>query len=75
MKCLEQLWGSVARTRGGEAGSPDLKPLLLSVHNDVLTNPVNLPALKSSLVELLQYLVGSEFPPDLFFASRAGSSR
>ena len=58
MKGFEQVWSSVAITRGGEEALPDLKPLVLSVHNEVTTSPVNLPALKSSLVKLLQYLSG-----------------
>ena len=58
MKSFEQVWSSVARSRGGEAVSPALKSLMLRVHNDVANSPVNLPALKNSLVELLQYLSG-----------------
>ena len=60
---------------GGEAVSQDLKPLLLRVHDDVTTSPVNLPALKSSLVELLQYLSSKGrtnancWAADLFFCS------
>jgi hypothetical protein len=49
MKGFEQVWSSVARTRDGEAVSPDLKLLVLRVHNDVATSPLNLPALKNSL--------------------------
>ena len=75
MKGFEQVWSSVARTGGGEAALPDLKPLVLSVHNEVITSPVNLPALKSSLVKLLQYLSGDGRTnancraTDLFFCS------
>lgn len=78
MKGFERVWssvGSVASARSGEAALPALKPLLLRVHNDVATSPVNLPALKNSLVELLQYL-NSEgrtsancWTVDLFFCS------
>jgi hypothetical protein len=56
MKGFEQLWNSVARTRSGEAVSAELKPLLRGVHDEVTTAPVNLPALKNCLVELLRYL-------------------
>ena len=58
MKGFEQVWSSVARMRGGEAVLPDSRPLVLRVHNNVATSPVNLSALKNSLVELLQYLGG-----------------
>lgn len=75
MKGFEQLWSSVARARDGEAVSPDLKPLLCRVHDDVVTSSVSLPALKNSLVELLQYLSGAGrtnancWAADLFFCS------
>ena len=75
MKCFERVWSSVARTRGGEVVSQELKPFLLRVHDDVTTTPVNLPALKSGLVELLQYLSGKGrtnancWATDLFFCS------
>ena len=75
MKGFEQVWVSVAKTRGGEAVLPVLKPLLFRVHNDVTASPVNLPALKNSLVELLQYLSGEGrtnancWAVDLFFCS------
>jgi hypothetical protein len=78
MKGFEQLWTSVAKTRDGELVSPDLKPLLYRVHDDVLTSPVNLPALKNSLVELLQYLAvegrtnANCWAVDLFFCSDLG---
>ena len=60
MKGFEQVWSSVARMRGGEAVLPDSRPLVLRVHNNVATSPVNLSALKNSLVELLQYLGGAQ---------------
>jgi hypothetical protein len=75
MKGFEQVWVSAARTRDGEAVLPELKPLLLCVHDDVTTSPVNLAALKNSLVELLQYLSGEGrtnancWAADLFFCS------
>ena len=75
MKGVEEVWSSVARTRGGEVALPDLKPLVLSVHSEVTTSPVNLSALKSSLVKLLQYLSGEGRTnancraTDLFFCS------
>ncbi|WP_348265173.1 hypothetical protein P8935_11665 [Telmatobacter sp. DSM 110680] len=75
MKGVEEVWSSVARTSGGEVALPDLKPLVLSVHNEVTTSPVNLPALKSTLVKLLRYLSGEGRTnancraTDLFFCS------
>jgi hypothetical protein len=75
MKGFDQIWSSVARTRGGEAVLPALKTLLFRVHDDATTSPVNLPALKNSLVELLQYLNGDGrtnancWAADLFFCS------
>ena len=56
MEDFEQVWSSVAKLRGGEAVSPGLKPKLLRVHNDATAIPVNLAALKNSLVKLLEYL-------------------
>src|ERR1700744_1511195 len=58
MKGFEQVRSAVAGTPGGEAVVPDLKSLLLRVHDDVTISPVNLPALENSLTELLQYLSG-----------------
>jgi hypothetical protein len=52
-----------------------LKFLVFRVHNDVATSPVNLPALKNSLVGLLQYLNAEGrtnancWAADLFFCS------
>jgi len=37
MKGFEQLWASVAKARDGEQVSPELKPLLHGVYDDVLT--------------------------------------
>jgi hypothetical protein len=78
MNGFEQLWTSVAKTRDGEQVSPELEPILSRVHDAVLTNPVNLPNLKHSLVELLQYLSGAGrtnancWAVDLFFCSDLG---
>ena len=75
MKGFEQLWTSVAKTRDGEPVSPELKPLLHRVYDDVLTSPVNLSNLKQSLVELLRYLseegrtTANCWAADLFFGS------
>jgi hypothetical protein len=75
MKGFEQLWASVATARDGEAASPELKPLLRQVYEDVLTAPVNLPDLRRSLMELLRYLGEAGrtnancWATDLFFGS------
>jgi hypothetical protein len=75
MKDFEAVWSSVARLRAGEAALPDLKPKLLRVHNDAIAIPVNLAALKSSLVKLLEYLStegrtnANCWATDLFFSS------
>ena len=75
MKGFEQIWSSVDRVRDGESVSPDLKPFLCRIHGDVLASPANLPALKNSLVELLQYLAvagrtnANCWAADLFFCS------
>lgn len=75
MKGFEQLWSSVARARDGEPVSPELKPLLRRMYDDVLTSPVNLSNLKQSLIDLLQYLSedgrtnANCWAADLFFCS------
>jgi len=75
MKNFEQVWSSVARRRDDEEVSPNLMPLVLRVQNDVIISPVNLRALKDSLVNLLQYLNGEGrtnancWATDLFFCS------
>lgn len=75
MKGFEQLWTAVAKTRDGEPVSPELKPPLRRVYDDVLTSPVNLSNLKQSLVELLRYLSeegrtnANCWATDLFFCS------
>lgn len=75
MKGFEQLWAAVAKTRDGEPVSPELKPLLRRVYDDVLTSPVNLSNLKQSLVELLRFLSeegrtnANCWATDLFFCS------
>jgi hypothetical protein len=75
VKGFEQLWTSIAKTRDGEPVSPELRPLLRRVYDDVLTSPVNLAALKRSLMELLRYLSeegrtnANCWAADLFFCS------
>jgi hypothetical protein len=56
LKGFPQLWTSIAKSRDGELASPELRPLLQRVYDDVLANPVNFASLKRNLTELLQYL-------------------
>jgi hypothetical protein len=53
---FQQIWTSIARTRDGEPVSPELRPLLQSVYDDLLASPANLASLKRTLTELLRYL-------------------
>jgi len=53
MKAFELVSSFVAGTHGGELALPDLKPLMLRVHRDATTSPVNSPALKNGPVKLL----------------------
>lgn len=75
MKGFEQLWTSLAKTRDGEPVSPELMLLLRQVYDDALTSPVNVAALKRSLMELLGYLSeegrtnANCWAADLFFGS------
>lgn len=75
MKGFEQLWASIAKTRDGEPVTPELKPLLRRVYDDVSASPVNLTGLKHSLMELLGYLKvegrtnANCWAADLFFCS------
>jgi hypothetical protein len=56
MRSFEEVWDSVSGMRGDETVSPDLKPIVLHVHNAATATCVDLSALKNSLVELLRYL-------------------
>jgi hypothetical protein len=73
-----EAWAAVAGTRDGESVSPQLQPLLRQVYADVLAQPPNLGALKTSLTALLEYLSGPGrtnancWAVDLFFMSSEG---
>ena len=56
MKGFPQLWTSIAKTRDGQPVSPELRPLLQRVYDDLSASPVNLASLKRNLTELLRYL-------------------
>jgi hypothetical protein len=58
MAGFEDAWSAVAGSRDGQPVSCELKPLLQDVYADVLEDPPNLAALKTSLTSLLEYLRG-----------------
>jgi hypothetical protein len=78
MPGFEDAWAAVATSHDGESVSSELQPLLRSVYLGVLSNPVNLAALKKSLEELLEFLQGAGrtnancWAVDLFFALSEG---
>jgi hypothetical protein len=81
MPGFDDAWVAAAIPYDGGAVSPELRPLLQSVYSCVLSNPVNLAALKKSLERLLQFLQGEGrsnancWAVDLFFAFSAGWER
>ena len=81
MAGFDTAWAAVNHAKGGEAVSSDLRPLLEGVDSAVLTVPTNLPALKDSLTDLLEYLSGvgrtkeNCWAVDLFFCSSEGWER
>jgi len=56
MPSFEQAWSHVSADRGGEAVSPELKPLLQDVYAEVMRRPPALLALKQALESLLTFL-------------------
>jgi hypothetical protein len=58
MAGFDDAWSAVAGPREGEPVSPELRPLLKQVYSDILSEPVDLAALKRSLWALLEYLGG-----------------
>lgn len=81
MAGFEEAWAAVNHRRGGEASSPELKPLLRRVYGDVQAAPVDLVALKGSLTALLEYLSDKGrtnadcWAVDLFFCTSEGWER
>lgn len=56
MAGFDEAWGLIARSYDGEFVSPELRPLLQQLYSDILDKPVIPLNLKSSIVELLEYL-------------------
>jgi hypothetical protein len=81
MAGFDTAWAAVNHAKDGEAVSSDLRPLLERVYYEVLGVPTNLPALKTSLAGLLEYLSGSGrtnancWAVDLFFCLSEGWER
>lgn len=80
MAGFDDAWSAVAGLRHGKV-SPELHPLLRQVYFAVLSEPVNLAALKNSLEALLEYLNGvgrtnaNCWAVDLFFSTSEGWER
>lgn len=78
MAGFDDAWIAVAGVRDGESVSPELQPLLRQVYVDVLAQPMDLVALRTSLAALLEYLSGQGrtnancWAVDLFFMSCEG---
>lgn len=74
MAGFDQAWLAVSGLRNGEAVSNRLRPLLEAVYQQVLAEPIDLVALKQSLMGLLTFVAGEGrsnancWATDLFFA-------
>lgn len=81
MASFHHAWLAVSGPRNGEPVSDKLRPLLETVYQQVLAEPVDLAALKQSLVKLLTFLSGEGrsnancWATDLFFADDEGWER
>jgi len=81
MPGFDDAWIAVAGRRDGESVSPQLQPLLRQVYIDVLAQPADLAALRTSLAALLEYLSADGrtnancWAVDLFFMSCDGWER
>ena len=81
MAGFNDAWSAVAGCRAEEPVSPELRPLLKEVYDDILSEPVDLGALKKSIVALLEYLDGEGrtnancWAVDLFFCESTGWER
>ena len=81
MTGFEQAWSVVAKRQEWEIVSPELKPLLRNVYSAVLSMPLEGPALKTGLDQLLEFLAGPGrtnancWAVDLFFMESAGWER
>ena len=74
-------WSAVAGSKDGEPVSPELRPLLAKVYAGVLSTPLDLVRLKSSLQEVLEFLAGEGrtnancWAADMFFCLSEGWER
>ena len=81
MPGFDDAWTAVAVPRNGQPVSHELRPLLLAVYTQSLSQPLNVVELKQSLVVLLTFLVGAGrtnancWAVDLFFAHSQGWER
>jgi hypothetical protein len=81
MAGFDDAWSAVNHNHDGEPVSPELRPLLDSVYHSVLTDPLDLAALKASLEALLEYLSyagrtnANCWATDLFFMLSEGWER
>ncbi len=78
MGSFNEAWTLAAKTRNGEAVSPDLRPLLQAVYFVTSSSPLDRPALKNSLENLLEFLVhdgrtnANCWAVDMFFCHSEG---
>jgi hypothetical protein len=81
MAGFDDAWAVVAGAHGVETVSPELKPLVRQVYDDIVSKPVDLAALKRSIEALLEYLAAAGrtnancWAVDLFFAVSEGWER
>lgn len=74
MATFDEAWLAVSRERNGESVSPQLRPLLEAVYRRILSEPLDLAALKHSLEDLVFFLSvegrtnANCWATDLFFA-------
>jgi hypothetical protein len=77
---FDQAWMAVNATCDGEAVSDELRPLLLAVYTQCLSQPITVSDLKKSLENLLVYLGGAGrtnancWAVDLFFVTLKGGN-
>ena len=81
MAGFDEAFAAVNHHKEGQPVSPELQPPLRCVYSDILATPVDLAALKRSLVALLEYLAGKGrtnancWAVDLFFCTSDGWER
>jgi hypothetical protein len=81
MPGFDDAWSAVAGSKDGEPVSPELRPLLAKVYAGVLSTPLDLVRLKSSLQEVLEFLAGEGrtnancWAADMFFCLSEGWER